>query len=84
MQSDQGLHCPLTESLNTTSMNGEKRIRGYFVHVQDDVNLHILRSLEGTFSLGMAIALKAFFFFSTEKYLYFSYFWMKTYVVGIH
>ena len=27
---------------------------------------------------------KALFFFSTKKYLYFSYFSMKTYVVGTH
>ena len=43
-QSDQGLHCPLTESLDTTEcMIGEQRPESYFVHVQDDLNLHIFR-----------------------------------------
>ena len=41
VQSDQGLHCPLIESLDTTEcMNGEQRPRWYFAHVQDDLNLH--------------------------------------------
>ena len=41
-QSDQGLHCPLTESLDTTEcINGEQRLGRYFVHAQDDLNLHI-------------------------------------------
>ena len=51
-KSDQGLHCPLTESLNTTEcMNGEQRSGWYFGHVQDDLNLLILCLFEGTFSL---------------------------------
>ena len=50
MQSDQGLDCPLTESLDTTgSMNGEQRPRSYFEHAQDDLNLHILRMFRGSF-----------------------------------
>ena len=52
-QSDQGLHCLLTESLDTTEcMNGEQRPGWYFAHVQDDLNLHILRMFEGTFHYG--------------------------------
>ena len=42
-QSDQGLHCPLTESLHTADcMNGDIMSRLYSVHVQDILNLHIL------------------------------------------
>ena len=42
-QSDQGLHYPLTESLDSTGcMNGEQRLGRYFVHAQHDLNLHIL------------------------------------------
>ena len=52
-QSDQGLHCPLTDSLATTKcMNVELRSRWYFAHVQDDLNFHILYIFEGIFSLG--------------------------------
>ena len=46
-QSDQGLHCPITVSLH----KGEQMSKWYFPHAQDDLNLHILRMLEGTFSL---------------------------------
>ena len=46
-QSDQDLHCSLTESLDTT----DHMKREHFVHAQDDQNLHILRIIEGTFSL---------------------------------
>ena len=43
MQSDQVLHCQLTESLDTTEcMNGEQRPRRYFAPLQDGLNLHIL------------------------------------------
>ena len=39
VQSDQGLHCPLTKSLDTTEfMNGEQRHRWYFAYVQKDLN----------------------------------------------
>ena len=39
-QSAQVLHCPLTESLDTTEcMNGEQMPGSYFSHAQDDVNL---------------------------------------------
>ena len=49
-QSDQGLHCPLTESLDTTEcMNGKQRPGWDFAHVQDDVYPHILQILEDTF-----------------------------------
>ena len=34
-------------------MNGEQRPGWYYAHVQDDLNLHILRMLEATFSLDM-------------------------------
>ena len=46
MQSDQGFHCPLTESFDTT----EEQRPGYFGHAQDDLNLRIVRMFEGTFS----------------------------------
>ena len=49
MQSDQGLHRPLTESLDTTEcMNGEQL---YFANVHDDLNLHILCMFEDAFSI---------------------------------
>ena len=51
-QSDQGLHCPLTKSVDTTEcMNGQQRPGCYFAHAQDDLNL---RMFEGTFSLDVA------------------------------
>ena len=41
-QSDQGLHCPLTKSLDTTEcMNGEQRPGVYFAHEKADLNLRI-------------------------------------------
>ena len=50
-----GLHCPLTESLDTTVyINDEKKSGWYFAHAQDDLNLRIFRMLEGTFSLCVA------------------------------
>ena len=55
MQSDQYLHCPLTESLDITElMNGGQRSRWYFVHVQDDLNLHVMRMFQNTFLFDMA------------------------------
>ena len=40
-QSDQGLHCPLTELLNTTEyVNGEQMPGCYFAHAQADLNTH--------------------------------------------
>ena len=49
-QSAQGLHCPLTESLDTTKcMNGEQRPGWYFGHAQDYLIMRILRMFEGTF-----------------------------------
>ena len=54
-QSDQDLNCQLTESLDTIEcINGEQRPSSYFVHVQDDLNLHILHIFKGTFSLEKA------------------------------
>ena len=48
-QSDQGLCCSLTESINTTEyLNGEQRPGWYFAHG------HILCMLEGTFLLAAA------------------------------
>ena len=53
-QSDQSLHCQLPESLDTmVCINSKKRLLLRHGHVQDDVNLHILCMLEGTFSLDM-------------------------------
>ena len=50
--SDQGLHCPLTESLDTAEcMNGEQRPKWYFTRAPDDLNLRIMRMFEGSFSL---------------------------------
>ena len=55
MQSDQGLNCLLTESLDPTEcINGKHRPRGCFAHVLDDLNLHILRIFEGTFTFDAA------------------------------
>ena len=40
------------ESTDTTGcFNGEQKSGSGFVHVQDDLNPHILRMLEGTFSI---------------------------------
>ena len=40
-QFDHGLHCLLTESLDSIEWsNGEQRSEWYFVHAQDDLNLH--------------------------------------------
>ena len=51
-QSDQGIHCPLAESLDTTEcMNGEQRPGLDFKHAQDDLNP---RMFEETFSLDVA------------------------------
>ena len=45
--SDQGLHCPQTESLDTIEYtNGELRPRWYFAHVQgDSESAHVSRNL---------------------------------------
>ena len=54
-RSGQGLCCPQTESLHTIEyFNGEQMPGWDFAHVPDDVNPHILRMLEDTFSLGVA------------------------------
>ena len=52
VQSDQGLHCPLTESLDTTEcMNGKQRAGWYFEHGQDDLNLCIFHMFKRTILL---------------------------------
>ena len=54
-QSDQCLHCLLTESLDATEcMNGEQSPGPFFGHAQDDLNLRILHVFKGTFSLDAA------------------------------
>ena len=54
-QSDQGLHCPLTELFDKTDcMNVEQMPCRYFAYAQGDLNLRILLMLEGTFSLDEA------------------------------
>ena len=46
-QSDQGLHCPFPESLDTMEcINGEQKPRWNLTHAHD-LNPHILRMLEG-------------------------------------
>ena len=51
-QSDHGLHCPLTESLDTIEyMNGQQSPGRYIAHAQDDLNLRILRVFKSTFLL---------------------------------
>ena len=51
-KSNQGIHFPLTESLDTIEgMNGEQRPVYYFAYAQDDLDLRILRMFEGTFRL---------------------------------
>ena len=52
--SNEGLHCPLTESANRMY---EWRAKAWInsVHEQDDLNLHILCMLKGNFSLDLAI-----------------------------
>ena len=52
-QSDQGIPCPLTESLDTIEcINGEQRPGWDLAHAPDDVNPNILHMLKDTFSLG--------------------------------
>ena len=52
-QSDQGLHCLLTESMDTTEcLKGPDYI---FAHAQNNLNLCILHMLEGPFLLDMAL-----------------------------
>ena len=48
-QSDQGLRCPQTESLDTIEWQFQANARVRLTHVQDYLNPHILRILEGTF-----------------------------------
>ena len=51
-QADHGLHCPLTELLDTTEITNWEQMPGlYIAHAQDDLYMRILRMFEGTFSL---------------------------------
>ena len=53
--SAQGLHCPVTESLDTTKcIYGEQTTGWYFVCAQYDLNLLILCMFEGSVSLDAA------------------------------
>ena len=65
-QADLGLHCPLTELLDTTECRKGERILGYFAHGQDDLNLRILPMFEGTFSLDAAQVMSCLSFFSNR------------------
>ena len=52
---DQDLHCPLTQSLDTTECkNKEKRIGWYFAHAQDDLSLRIFANVWRHFTLEAA------------------------------
>ena len=55
IQSEQDFHCPLRKLLGPTKcIYGAQRLRWYFAHAQDDLNLHILCIFEDTFSLDAA------------------------------
>ena len=50
LQTDQGLHYLLTESLDTIEcINREQRPGQYFVHAKDDLNLRIFSHVQGRF-----------------------------------
>ena len=52
-ESDQGLHSPLTESLDTIKCrNGQQRPGLYCAHAQADLHMWILSKFDGTVSLG--------------------------------
>ena len=54
-QSNQGIPCPFTESVDTIEcINDEQKPGRYLVHVQDDLNMRIFSLLESTFLLGSA------------------------------
>ena len=48
-------------------MNEEQMPGWYFAHMQDDLNLHILRMCEGTFSLKAADILQSTLVISNSK-----------------
>ena len=55
-QSDQGLHCPLTESWDTIKCFNGDQMSGWdfaymYTYMQDDVNPHIMRMFHGIFRL---------------------------------
>ena len=51
-QSDQGIYCPLTKSLDIIEyLNGEQRPKLDFAHVYQYMKSHILRIPEGVFLL---------------------------------
>ena len=66
-QFEQDIHCPLiesVESLDTTEcMNGKQMPGWYFAHVQQDLNLRILRMFEVTFFTWRGPCIFFFFFF---------------------
>ena len=49
-QSDQGLRCPQTEPFDSIECFSGEQCPDKTAHVQDDVNQHILRMPEETFS----------------------------------
>ena len=68
MQSDQGLHCMLAESLDTAEcMNREQRPRWYIA--QDDMKLLILCMLKSTFSFDVAHFIELLLSFSFSVYM---------------
>ena len=59
-QSDQDLHCPLTEC-----KNGKQKPRWYYAHSQNDLKMRILGMFDCTFSLG-----SAYMIYRTAKHTY--------------
>ena len=57
----EGLHSPLTESLDTTECMNMEQI--HFTRAQDDLNIRILHMFEGTFSLTRPIWCEIFYFY---------------------
>ena len=56
-QSDLGLRCPLTESLDTLEcINGEQRSGCDFAHARDDMILRIVRIFEDTLKFSLCAA----------------------------
>ena len=53
-QADQGLRCPEIDSVDTIECVNGEQIRCNFAHAQDNVNPHILHTLDGAFSIDAA------------------------------
>ena len=72
-QSDQGIHFPLTELLDTTEcMNGEQMLECHFEHAQGDVNMHFAHGRRHFFAWSgpnNIVALR-FFLLSLRKQAY--------------